>query len=57
MISPVFPVSNATIPITIFISKAFEGVLNFRWIFPRNAGANFTLPNSKVDLPAARMIP
>ena len=57
MISDVFPVSNAIIPITILTSNAFAGVRNRGWIFPKNAGANFTLPNSKLDLPAARMIP
>ena len=57
MISAVFPVSKAIIPIAIFTSNAFDGVRNRRCIFPKNAGANFTLPNSKLDLPAARMMP
>lgn len=57
MISAVFPVSKAIIPIPIFTNKAFDGVRNRGWIFPRNAGADLTLPNSKLDLPAARMIP
>src|SRR5437667_2101310 len=57
MISDVFPVSKAIIPIAIFTSNAFDGVRNRGWIFPKKAGANFTLPNSKTDLPAASMMP
>ena len=57
IISAVFPVSKAIIPIAIFTSNAFDGVRKPEWIFPRKAGADLTLPNSKLDLPAARMMP
>lgn len=46
MMSPVFPVNNATIPIREFTISALAGVLKRGLIFPRNAGANLTLPNS-----------
>lgn len=57
MISAVLFVNNARIPIAIFISNAFAGVRNRRWIWPSKAGAYPTLPNSKLARPAASMMP
>ena len=54
---PVCSVSSAIMPIHIFTNNAFDGVRKRGWIFPKNDGANLTRPNSKLDLPAARMIP
>ena len=45
------------IPIPIFSKRALAGVLNLGWIFPSIGGANPTRPNSKVNLPAARIMP
>ena len=38
IITEVFPEISAMIPITIFPSKAFAGVLNFEEICPKNDG-------------------
>ena len=45
IISPVFPVSKATMPIPILTNKAFEGVLNFGCTSPNCLGAYPVLPN------------
>ncbi len=57
IISPVFPVRSAMIPITILMMRALAGVLNFLCTCPKAGGIYFTRPNSKVALPEARIMP
>ena len=57
IISPVFPVISAKIPIPMLTSKAFTGVWVLACTLPSEGKMYRSRPSSKVDLPAARIIP